>query len=164
MTDHSEAQASRLEGVLAQLETLMAQPGVEARLRDAPGENEWNVLQILGHMNEAVPFWMGHCRTLANASGDPRPFASSRNLQSPERLEAVERGARGDPAGLMGQLRENVRTAAATLRGFSAEDLAKAGIHPRRGRMTVDEVIESFVVGHSEEHVAQIKAAMAAGK
>ena len=37
---------------------------------------------------------------------------------------------------------------------------SKRGISPERGEMTVAEVLESFIVGHAEEHLAQVQAAL----
>jgi uncharacterized damage-inducible protein DinB len=153
-----DTQAQRLESVMHQLDALLSQPAVGLRLRQAPGENEWNVLQTLGHLLEMIPYWLDHARRLIEAPGEPPPFG--RALDSPERLEGVERGAMTDPGDLVRQLREQVRAAAETIRGLSPGERAKAGIHARRGLMKVDDLIETFVVAHAEDHMAQVRAAL----
>ena len=83
----SETLARRLESVYSQLTTLLHRPDVARRLRTAPGNDEWSALQVLGHMAEMIPYWLGHCRTLI-AAHEPPHFG--RTLDAPERLAAVE--------------------------------------------------------------------------
>jgi uncharacterized damage-inducible protein DinB len=153
-----EAQARRLESVDAQLATLLRQPEVLQRLRAAPGENEWSVTQILGHMVEMIPYWLDHCRRLIAATGEPPTFG--RTLGSPERLAGVEQGARGEPEDLTRMLHEQVQAAARAIREMSPEERSKKGMHVREGEITVAEAIERFIVHHAEEHLAQVRAAV----
>ncbi len=53
-----------------------------------------------------------------------------------------------------------MRTAARAIRKFSATERAKRGISHERGEVTVAEVIESSIVAHAEEHLAQVRAAL----
>lgn len=159
-TQTGQDQAQRLEAALAEIEAVFNRPGMAERLRQAPGADEWNVLEVLGHTNEMIPYWLGHCRRLVEATGEPPAFG--RTLDSPERLEAVERASAGQLDDLMSTLRDEIGKGAAAIRGMSKADRHRAGIHNRRGHITVAEVIESFVVSHAEEHVAQIQAALGA--
>ncbi len=154
------AQADRLLAVYEQLAAVWQQPDVARRLRTNPAENEWSALQVVGHIVEAIPYWLQHCRTLIEASGAPPRFG--RTLDAPERLAAVERGASADPAELLGRLKQEVETGAAVIRQMSAADRAKQGLHLRRGLVTVADIVEAFVVAHAEDHVAQVRAALQA--
>ena len=164
MTEHEmsrgEAQARRLEAMLEKLEAAFAQPAVSNRARNAPGENEWNALQTLGHLIEIVPFWLNHCVAVSQAQGEPRPYG--RPLDSPERLEGVEHGTHGDLDSLLAEFREEVRQGAATIRGFSETDLDKVGNHNRLGHITVTATIDVLILEHGEAHVEQIKTALGA--
>jgi hypothetical protein len=153
-----EAQARRLEAILEQVEALLRQPGVSERLRAAPGPDEWNALQVLGHLIEIIPYWLGHCITVSQAQGEPPAFG--RTLDSPERLEAVEHGAQGRLDSLMDEFRDGVRQGASTIRGFSAAELEKVGNHNRVGPITVKDSIDRFILEHGEAHVQQIKTAL----
>ena len=84
-----DAQAKRLERVYEEVAKLLREPGVVARLRTPPGENEWSAMQTLGHMTEMIPYWLNHCRTLIAAMGTPPTFG--RTPGSPERLAGVAR-------------------------------------------------------------------------
>jgi hypothetical protein len=156
--DPGEAQAERLELVYEQVARLLREPDVASRLRTAPGQNEWSAMQTLGHMTEMIPYWLHHCRVLIAATGELPTFG--RTAGSPERLAGVARGEAADPEALLSQLGDEVRGAASTIRRLSTTERRKRGIYTGRGEMTVADVIESFIVGHAEEHVAQVQSAL----
>lgn len=164
MTPHAtasssgEAQAKRLERVYEEVAKLLQEPGVAARLRTPPGRNEWSAMQTLGHMTEMIPYWLSHCRTLIAAAGTPPAFG--RTPGSPERLSGVAHGASAEPDALRRQLDAAVRAAASEIRQLSTTERSKRGISSERGEMTVAQVIESFVVDHAEEHLAQVQSAL----
>jgi uncharacterized damage-inducible protein DinB len=158
-TDSSgETQARRLERVYEEVARLLRDPGVAAQLRTAPGKDEWSAMQTLGHMTEMIPYWLSHCRVLIAATGEPPTFG--RTPGSPERLAGVAHGAAADPDALLAQLQGEVRAAAGTIRKLSAAERGKRGVSSERGEMTVAEVLESFIVSHAEEHLAQVRAAL----
>src|SRR5574337_1608556 len=165
MTDSTDAalgesQARRLESVSDQLTALMHRPDVTQRLRNAAGENEWSAMQIIGHMVEAIPFWLSHCCAMIAATTEPPHFG--RSLDAPERLAGVERGAAGEPDELLRLLEGEVQTAARAIRQMSAVERGKKGVQARRGEMTVADVVELFIVAHAEDHLAQVRAALQA--
>src|SRR5688572_27161851 len=45
-----ESQARRLERVYEQITTLVRQPDIAQRLSTAGGEDEWSVMQVIGHL------------------------------------------------------------------------------------------------------------------
>ena len=153
-----DAQAKRLERVYEEVAKLLREPGVGARLRTPPGENEWSAMQTLGHMTEMIPYWLNHCRTLIAAMGTPPTFG--RTPGAPERLAGVAHGASADPDGLLRQLHEEIREAASVIRQLSAAERVKRGISTEQGEMTVAQVIELFIVDHAEEHLAQVQAVL----
>ncbi|HXJ81796.1 MAG TPA: DinB family protein [Candidatus Methylomirabilis sp.] len=153
-----EAQAKRLERVYDNVARLLREPGVASRLRAAPGQDAWSAMQTLGHVTEMIPYWLSHCRVLIAATGSPPRFG--RTAGSPERLAGVAHGATADPDALLARLQEEVRAAANAIRKFSEAERSKRGVTSERGEVTVAEVIESFIVGHAEEHVEQVQAAL----
>jgi hypothetical protein len=46
---------------------------------------------------------------------------------------------------------------------LTAADLARRGLHPRRGEMTVGQILDEFVVRHLEEHASQLRDVLAPG-
>jgi len=150
----SETHAQRLEQVGAQLTTLLQRPDVAHRLRSAKSGDDWSALQTLGHTIELIPYWLHHCQTLITAAEPPQ---FGRTLDAPERLAGVERGATGNIEELLHALQTEIQNAARTIRNMSEADRAKRGFHNRRGEMTVGQVVDAFIVGHAEEHLAQIQ-------
>jgi len=152
-----EIQARRLEAVCEQAATLLARAGDAGRLRAAAG-NEWSVTQVLGHMVEMIPYWLEHCRTLISATGDPPVFG--RGYDSPERVAGIERGATGDPTGLVTELRRETKEAARAIREMTASERNRKGVHVKLGEISVADAVEHCIVVHAEEHLAQIRTAL----
>ena len=152
-----EPQARRLESVFEHLTTLLVHSDAIRRLR-ATGDNEWSVMQILGHMVEMIPYWLGYCRVLLAATAEPPVFG--RGPDAPERMAGIERGSNGDPKELLGLLNDEVEAAARAIREMSAAERSKKGIHIKLGELTVADSVERFIVAHAEEHLEQIRAAL----
>lgn len=152
-----ERQARRLESVCEQLRTLLVHSGAIRRLR-AAGDKEWSVTQVLGHMVEMIPYWLGHCRVLIAAAGEPPVFG--RGPDAPERLAGIERGSNGDPKEMLGLLNDEVKAAARAIREMSAAERSRKGIHVKLGELTVADSVERFIVAHAEDHLEQIRAAL----
>ena len=150
----AEEQARRLEAVNHAVAGMLRRPDVALRLRSA-GPDEWSALQIVGHMSEIVAYWTRQAQILAVATGAPPQFG--RNLDDPERLEAVRHGAGGEADQLLRQLDGNIRMAATVFRNMTPAQRARTGIHNRLGEITVAQAIQELVVEHCEDHQAQIK-------
>jgi hypothetical protein len=154
---YGEELSKRLENISEQLTLLLRSPDVALRLRTAAGEAEWSAMQVLGHLVEMIPYWLGQCRVLI-AAVEPPTFG--RLPDAPERQAGPERGASGALEELLGMWHASVKTATDTIRQMSASDRSKKGLHVRRGEMTVADIVELFIVAHAEEHLAQVKAAL----
>jgi len=152
-----EPQARRLESVCEQLTMLMGHSDAIRRQR-AAGDKEWSVTQVLGHMVEMIPYWLGHCRVLIAATAEPPVFG--RGPDAPERLAGIEQGLYGDPKELLGLLNDEVKAATRAIREMSVGERSKKGIHIKLGEMTVANAVERLIVAHAEEHLDQIRAAL----
>lgn len=158
-TSPGEAQAQQLEAIAAQITSLVQQPDNAQRLRTAPGENEWTVMELLGHYAEMIPHWLSECRHVIQADpSDPLKFG--RTLDDPGRLAGVTRGAAADPDRLLAQVQEQARWGAETIRSFTPEERARKGIHSRLGEITVADMIERLVIVHGEDHLKQLREAL----
>ena len=72
----------------------------------------------------------------------------------------MARGAAAQPDEMLAQLQDEVRRAADTIRQLSTAERSKRGVNPGRGELSVADVIESFIVSHAEEHLAQVAGAL----
>ena len=150
----AETQAQRLENVSEQLTLLLQQPDVAERLRTAAGEAEWSAMEILGHLVEVIPYWLSQCRVVINAAEPP---VFGRPLDAPDRLAGPTQGITATTEELLKQWQANVKTAAQTIRQMSAAEWNMKGKHVVRGEMTIAEMVDFFIVAHSEGHLQQIK-------
>ena len=149
-----EVQAHRLEIAYAQLADLLSQPENAGRLRVHEGETEWSAMQVLGHVVEMIPYWLGQCQMLIRAETPP---VFGRTPDAPERLAGPERGAASDVEALLGVLNEEVQAAARAIEEMTPAERDKRGQHIRRGEMRVEDVVELLVVAHMEEHLVQVR-------
>jgi len=154
----AEGQARRLEDVYEEAAALLGRPGIVQRARVVPGEDEWSAGQILGHMVEIVPYWLGHCQEIIAAAGEPYHFG--RSLDDPDRLAAVQRPENEEPGVLLRLLNDEVRPAAQAIRQMTPAERDRIGIYKEQNEMTVAEIIEVFIVAHAENHMDQMQAAL----
>ncbi|MDF2734263.1 MAG: hypothetical protein K0S97_886 [Chloroflexota bacterium] len=124
-------------------------------------EASWGPREVLAHVAEMLPFWLGELeRVVDGEGGAPVPFGRIADDASRIGLIARDRSlplrvlfARID-AGLHGWM-ERLPTLTET-------DAARIGQHPRLGEMPVGAIAERFVIGHGEEHIVQLEGILAA--
>ncbi|HET9052265.1 MAG TPA: DinB family protein [Candidatus Dormibacteraeota bacterium] len=122
---------------------------------DARTGERWDAGQAWAHVVELVPYWIGQVRAVLAAPEDGAAFG--RTVSDPGRIEAIERDRRRSGAEIALALDRNDADLRAFLRDLSAADLRRAGTHPTLGRMSVEEIVDRFLVAHLEEHAAQIE-------
>ncbi len=122
-------------------------------------EASWGPPEVLAHVEEMLPFWLGELeRILAGAPG-PVPFG--RVATDPVRAALIERDRTVPSRELLDRIDSDVARCVRRLAELTAADLARRGLHPRRGEMTVADLLDEFVVRHLEEHAAQLRDAVA---
>jgi DinB superfamily len=125
---------------------------------DGP-EAEWGPPEVLAHTSEMLQYWLGEIERVV--AGSPEPVAFGRVSTDPLRTLAIERD-RSLPTGeLISRIQSSVARYAARLPELSTADWHKRGLHPRLGEMTVEAILQRFVVSHIEEHAVQLRAALA---
>ncbi len=173
-----DEQARRLEvaaGALLDL-TSRIHAGVPWPLADAFGaepEASWGPLELLAHVEEFLPYWMGEIeRILAHTAGDTAgdsdaasagaraPFG--RAIDDPLRTGVIGRDRTLPLRELTARIAADASRVSARLRELDEAEAGRIGVHPRRGEMTVREMLEPFVVGHLEGHVMQLREILAA--
>lgn len=128
----------------------------EKDIRWNPSEEEWSILQIVSHLNEAVTYWLGEVeRVLAE------PGAKwGRGLQDADRLAAVD-----NPDAL------NVVEEITVLKGLKQQVADRLGTvseaqleqeNPHRnfekfGNKPVSFIIDHFIEEHVEKHNVQVQ-------
>jgi hypothetical protein len=155
------AGADRLEAAAAAIVALA--PRIEGGdgwpLADFYGtepEASWGPREVLAHVEEYLPYWLGEIeRVLAGDPSAPVPFG--RVAEDPVRIGVIGRDRTIPLRELFARIASDAPRVAARLRELGAGDVDRRGLHPRRGEMTVREMLDPFLVGHTEGHVSQLR-------
>jgi hypothetical protein len=155
MTDSSEVQARRLESVRTQLMALTQQVADMQHWYAVPKENEWSAMQIMGHMVEMIPHWMGAIDQLISSNTVSPQFG--RDLSDAGRLQGVEAGVLKTPDEMINRLGYEMDLAVDAIRNMTEIQRGRIGVHVKYGEMSVADLIELLIVAHAEEHLEQIR-------
>jgi hypothetical protein len=152
-------QIERLEAARQAMRAL--RPDVENRepwpLSRAYGvepESDWGPKEVLAHVAEMIPFWLGQIERVTADRDEPVPFG--RVTSDPVRIQRIGRDRTMPAAELFERIDGAAALAAARLATLSPRESGRRGTHPRFGEMTVDAIAGRFVIGHLEEHVEQL--------
>jgi hypothetical protein len=126
---------------------------------DGP-EAEWGPPEILAHVTEMLPYWLGEIERVVSGSPEPVPFG--RVSTDPLRSLTIERDRTLPTRELLDRIDSGVARYARRLPQLTAAHWARVGLHPRLGEMTVEAMLERFVVSHVEEHALSLKAILGA--
>ena len=156
MTADVDALLARLAKVERRLAKHAAAP-LPRRLTDPdPGTDErWEAGQVWAHLAEFPGYWLAQAeRVIALPTNEPVPFG--RVKTDAGRLEAIEQDRHTDPKALLERVRGSLAEVSEAVRAWPAEAWTRRGAHPTRGQMTVDQIVERFIVEHLEEHANQL--------
>lgn len=126
------------------------------------GEPEalWGPRETLGHVAEMLPYWTGELeRVLAGQPDRAVPFG--RTASDPLRLGVIERDRTLPIRELVSRITFGADRLATRLDELAPGAATRLGVHPTLGEMTVAGLLERFVAGHLEEHVAQLDTTLA---
>jgi hypothetical protein len=124
-------------------------------------EASWGPPELLAHATEMLPFWLGEIeRILADPPGTVR---FGRLETDAQRLGLIERDRRLPARELFARLDNGVDRYVRRLPELDEADIARSGVHPTRGEVTVGGVLENMVVGHLEGHARQLRSILDRG-
>jgi hypothetical protein len=159
------------DAYLARLDVVEARLSAAASREPKPGEitsadpesgERWDRGQVWAHLAEFIPFWIQQAGPVLSGqpSGDPVPFG--RTKTDPERIGAIERSRQESVAVLWADTRSDIAQLRGFLSSMEPDQWDIRGLHPKRGAMTIDELVQEFLVGHLEEHADQLEGMVAA--
>ena len=163
-----EAQAQRLEAAIGNIVAMRGavEAGAPWPLADVYGpepEASWGPPELLAHVEEYLRFWVGEIERVIDGDGaTPVPFG--RIATDELRIGVIGRDRNLPARELFSRIDGDAARVAARLRSLSEGEAAMRGTHPTRGEMTVREILEPFLVGHSEGHVTQLREILAAAR
>src|ERR1700704_75319 len=146
-----EEMAARLEAARDRLHGVPVSDSHEPGPPDPKTGDRWDRFNILGHTAEVLPFWSKEIRKALDSGA-----RMGREPGSSGRLEGIESGRLiGEPA-LRDRIDDGGAAAVALVRGLAPAELEREIDPPGRGVLTVRPALETFLVGHLEDHVAQL--------
>ena len=150
-----EERIERLQRGVADLLGAVRNLPDEALYRE-PTDGEWSIMQNLAHVAEMLPYWAHQAEAIDRAPGQP----FGRTHDDPVRIGEIDAHANDVLELTLTRIQAAADECIAVLRGLPMEAWAKSGIHPSRGEMTVEQMIDAFVVGHVTAHARQIADAL----
>ena len=121
---------------------------------DHSPEAAWGPPELLAHVSEMLPYWLGEVARILAGSPDPVPFG--RIGDDPLRIAIIGRDRTLPPTELFARTENGVERWVERVSGLSAAEMARRGLHQTRGEMTIEEIVERQVIGHLEEHARQL--------
>ncbi len=157
LTDSAVRIEAAVDAILGLRERVeAAAPWPLAELYGTEAEASWGPPELLAHLDEMLPFWLGEAeRILDGQAGTPVPFG--RVASDVVRIGIIGRDRTVPLRELFARLAADGARVATRMRELSEADAAREGLHPVRGVTPVLALFERFVTGHLEEHVIQLR-------
>lgn len=125
-----------------------------------PGpESSWGPREVLAHVAEMLPFWLGEIERIVDAGVGPdggEPPAFGRLEDDPIRVQVIGRDRAFPGRELLGRIDVEGRRVAARLRELEPQ-AGLLGRHPTRGDLSITDLAERLIVAHAEGHVTQLR-------
>jgi hypothetical protein len=129
-----------------------------------PGpESAWGPREVLAHVSEMLPYWMGEIERIVDGAGDEPP-AFGRTESDDLRVQVIGRDRQFPARELLGRIGVEAARVARRFRELDGAAAGKVGRHTTRGDLTVAEIAERFLVTHVEGHVTQLREILAVAR
>lgn len=128
------------------------------RFDHAP-EAAWGPREVLAHLGEILPYWLGEAERIVDMTAGPEPFG--RIATNDVRLAIIERDRTLPVRELVARVDDGVERWRGRWAELDVADRARRGLHPTLGELTVADVATRFVAGHLEDHLDQLATILA---
>jgi uncharacterized damage-inducible protein DinB len=153
----AEERVERLQASVQRLLTEIDRLPADVLYRE-PSAGEWPVMSTLAHLAELLPYWAHQAEGVARS-----PESSfGRTHADPDRIGAVEQHGHDSLETAVARIRTALEECVTTLRRIPADAWTTIGHSPTRGTMSVEQIVDRFLVDHAEEHAAQTQATLSA--
>lgn len=115
---------------------------------------QWERGQVLSHVAELLPYWIGQAMHVVSSGGNGVVFG--RIKSTPSRIQRIESGRHDEMAALFTRIDAGIADTIALLHRLSDDELRLTGTHQTMGEMTVAHLIDEFLVDHLEQHADQL--------
>jgi hypothetical protein len=128
---------------------------------DLPRSREWVARETLAHIDELLPYWLGEIERVLAGTKEPVPFGRISNDLI--RLMTVDRDRTLPVGELYGRLDAGLDRVVRRLLELDDRQCGRRGLHPQRGEMTVQQIVEVMLAAHIEEHCEQLAVSLDRG-
>lgn len=168
MDDLADRLDKGLEAVLELGPQLAAgEPWAMAEVVGPGPESSWGPREVLAHVAEMLPFWLGEIERILDAgvaAGGAEPPGFGRLEDDPLRVQVIGRDRAFPSRELLGRIEAESRRVARRFRELTDVEAGNVGRHPTRGDLTVGAIAEVLMVRHLEGHVTQLQEALAGAR
>jgi hypothetical protein len=126
------------------------------RFDHAP-EASWGPPEILAHLEEMLPYWLGEAERILQAVDGPPAFG--RVPTDDLRLAIIERDRTLPLRELVARVQVDIERWRRRWAELDTASRERSGNHVALGMLTVTDIATRFVVGHLEDHLDQLAAA-----
>ena len=156
--------AKRLDAAELRLATLARTPLDQVlghhTAPDPPTGETWEWGQVWAHLAEFIPYWLAQAQTVIDGyHGEPVPFG--RVKSDAGRVAAIERDRATAVAALWTRLQAHIAEARAFLSALPDQAWSARGAHQTLGVMSLEHLLDEFIVGHLEQHADQLGSLLA---
>ena len=146
----------RLAGLAGALQHGEPWP-LAARFDHTP-EAAWGPREILAHLEEMLPYWLGEAERILASPEAPATFG--RVASDELRLAVIERDRTLPVPELVARTQVGVERWRQRWRELDQELRTRAGNHVALGELTVTDIATRFATSHLEGHLDQLAAAL----
>lgn len=123
-------------------------------------EASWGPREVLGHVNEMLPYWVEQLGFVLAADPADGPVAFGRIASDQSRLDRIAADRAKTVDVLLDEIASGIDRAAGFIEGLTRADLERTGLHPSRGEIAIGAGLEVFLVGHIADHNQQLRAVL----
>jgi hypothetical protein len=123
-------------------------------------EASWGPREVLAHVVEMLPFWLGELERVVDGP-PPGPTPFGRVADDKVRIGLIGRERTLPLRVLFARIDAGMADWSQRLSVLTSDERSLVGLHPRLGDVTVDRFLEQFVLGHAEDHAAQLETILA---
>ena len=125
---------------------------------EIPRQREWVAREVLAHVDEMLPYWLGEIERILAGRSEPVPFG---RIQSDLlRILTVDRDRTLPASELYARLDQGVDRVTRRLLDLDETQCGRRGINKQRGEMSIREIVETMLAEHLEDHCEQMSAAL----
>ena len=123
---------------------------------DPNSGEQWNAHEVWGHLAEFIEYWIEVFGEVIDQY-EGEPISYGRGLDDSTRTAGLEHGRKMDFDRLWAEVRSDLGDLRQFLKLLPESAERVVGLHPDGGERTLEQMIDGYLVGHLEEHLAQLE-------